>query len=61
VNEEFWDCARELAGCMRDVKADPDLPGGANEEGEDDLATVALAALIFHLRRQSTGYGKAEA
>ena len=54
-NEEFWDCARDLAFCMKEVKADPELPG---RDDKDDLATIVLAALIFQLRRQSKDYGK---
>jgi hypothetical protein len=67
--DEYWGCARGLAGCMRDVMVDPDLPvdprpptddDDDDDQGDggkrDDLATVVLAVFIFQLQRQSTSY-----
>jgi hypothetical protein len=65
--DEYWGCARGLAGCMRDVVVDPappvdPRPPDGNDDDEDDdgerddLATVVLATFIFQLRRQSDGY-----
>jgi|SRR5215211_359371 len=67
--EESWDCCIDLVWCLREAVANPDLP--CLRPGDDDVAdprvhdpcdvaTVALAALIFELSRRSTGYGKAE-
>jgi hypothetical protein len=66
-NEEFWDCCIDMVWCLREAEANPDLPCIRDEDEDEDeprvhcdVATVALAALIFELSRRSTGYAKAE-
>ena len=62
--EEFWDCAVDMASCIRDAKVDveppepppvpPDDPQPPDEDDPRwprDPATLALAVLLFQLRR----------
>lgn len=75
--EEYWDCAVGMAGCIRDARVDvepPELPPVPPDEPEPpeppdedprwprDPATLALAVLLFQLRRDrgySSPRGKA--
>ena len=69
--EEIWDCALDMAFCIRDAKIDveppeppeppeePETPGDRDPRWPREPATLALAVLLFQLRRDR-GYRQGE-